>query len=227
MDRKGESLRIKELTHRAKVSKQTVYLYIKSGILPKPRKLSVNSATYDARHVEYIEIIKRLQERYNFSLSTIGEILKAQKRENNGDLSLLKIQSQCFSPLDRLLPKHVVGKRAFEQTTGLSAKWRRLFEGWGVLTPANRKGKWVYSPDDVCIGKLIEEIRKTETGSAHEFDPEILRRIVAQFRRIIPEIEKELRTPAAVGSSPDKQQDVEREGCEAMSLLLYHLCRKG
>jgi len=71
-----EQMTIGELSKRTHVSTQTIHYYIKEGLLPKPIKTSKTWAYYTNDHVERINIIKSLKERYFFPLRVIKGILE-------------------------------------------------------------------------------------------------------------------------------------------------------
>ena len=67
-------MKIKELTEKTGAPKQTIHYYLKSGLLPKPRKTGANSAQYSSVHVERIRLIKSLQENFFLPLAVIKKI---------------------------------------------------------------------------------------------------------------------------------------------------------
>ncbi len=219
-------MKIKELVDRTHITKQTIHHYINSGVLPRPRKLGKNSADYHDSYVDQIQTIKELQEHYYLPLTTIKKILKKQRKSLNGDLSLLHIQSQYFKPLDRLMPSEVVGKKAFESATGLTRKWRTLFEEWQLITPENRNGKWVYSHDNVIIGKLIVEMGRIGLGPEDGFDPEGLKQISDVFRASILNGREQFLKSFCGKLTNEEMQDKAEKINEIMGIYYYHLYRK-
>ncbi|MEE8399253.1 MAG: MerR family transcriptional regulator [Desulfobacterales bacterium] len=219
-------MRIRELVDRTRISKQTIHHYINSGVLPRPRKLGKNSADYNDRYVDRIQTIKELQEHYYLPLTTIKKILKKQKKSPNGNLSLLQIQSQYFKPLDRLLPTEVVGKKAFEDATGLTRKSRSTFEKWKIITPEKRNDKWIYSHDNVVIGKLLVEMGKIGTGPRAGFDFEELKRVSDVFRASILKSRGQFLKSSHGKLSPEEMEDKTEKISELMSIYYYHLNRE-
>jgi hypothetical protein len=53
------------------------------------------------------------------------------------------------------LIKEFVGITAFREATGLGWKWLDRAEEWYVITPLNRNGEMIYSPDDLSVAKLM------------------------------------------------------------------------
>lgn len=219
-------MKIKELVERTHVSGQSIHHYINAGVLPAPRKLGKNSADYHDRYVDQIQAIKDLQENHFLPLSAIKKIVRKQKQSSNGDLSALQIQSKYFKPLDRLLPTEVIGKRAFEDATGLTRKLRTTFEELDIITPERRNGKWIYSHDNVMIGRLIVEMGEVGIGPKGGFDPDDLKQVSDGFRTAIlkdrNQFLKSLGGKLTEGEMQDKAETINA----LMGIYYYHLHRK-
>ena len=69
-----ENMTIGELSKRTGLSTQTIHYYLKEGLLPDPVKTSKTWAYYTYDHVERINMIKNLKERYFFPLKVIKGI---------------------------------------------------------------------------------------------------------------------------------------------------------
>jgi len=218
-------MKIKELADRTKVSKQAIHHYINEGIIPRGRKLGRNVASYDDRHVEYLSTINELRELY-LPLSEIKAIMRKEKRRSKGDLSLLRLRSRYCQPVEQLSPGNVVGRKAFEEATGLSPKWRRKYEEWDVITPEAQSGRWVYSQDNVVIGRLIVEMGTLGIEPENDFDPEELRRVADLFRESITKGRRQFLKAFCGKLSEEEITDKGQKINEVMSLFYYHLYRK-
>jgi DNA-binding transcriptional MerR regulator len=219
-------MKIGELSERTKVSKQTIHHYINEGVLPKPRKLGVNTADYGERYVERILTVKELQEGHFLPLSKIKKVLKEQRRSDTLDPVVLNIQSKYFKPLDRLLPDVVIGKTAFLEATGLSETWLRSFEEWEIITPELREGQPVYSHDNVTIGKLLVEMDKMGLGPRDGFDPEGLRHVSDIMRDAVERGHQRFLESYSEKTTADEMRKTGLRMIEIMSLYYYHLYRK-
>ncbi len=219
-------MKIGELVKRTQTNKQTIHHYIQKGVLRKPRKRGRNTADYGERYVEQIQIIKDLQKNHFLPLAEIKKILQEQRRSNAPDHSKLQFHSEFFKPLDRLLPDEIVGKLAFRKETGLSAKWHNQFEEWNIITPKMRKGKWVYSHDNVIIGKLIVEMGKIGFGPKDGFNPERLKQVSDVFRNAIDAGRDQFMKSFSGVLSPDEMQQKAQTINELMGIYYYHLYRK-
>lgn len=218
-------MRIGELVKRTNVSKQAIHHYINEGVLPRPRKLGVNAADYSDRYVDQIRTVKELQNSHFLPLSEIKKILKKQRRAPASDSSSLQLQNKYFKPLDRLLSGEIVGKMSFRQATGLSLEWLRKFEEWKIITPEVRKGKWVYSSEDVTIGKLIVEMNEIGLGSEDGLDPENLKQISDIFRDTILKAREQFMKSFS-GMLPSEEPLGKSPRIDELMGIYYYLCRK-
>jgi DNA-binding transcriptional MerR regulator len=218
-------LKIRDLVQVTKVSKETVHYYIREGILPKPRKRGRNSADYDDRFVERIHLIKELQDHYFLPLSVIKNILNFQKKSKEGT-TLLRLGSDYFRPVDRLLPNEIVGVEEFRKATGIGEKWLQKMEKWKMITPAMRQGQKIYSQDDITIGRLIVEMDDIGLGPRAGFDPEALRHYRQMFRKIVVMSHKYYMQASLGKLNPEEYFQKMLRTREIMSVFFYHLYRK-
>jgi DNA-binding transcriptional MerR regulator len=223
-DRRG-MLKIRDLVERTGVSKETVHFYIREGLLPKPRKRGKNIADYTETHVERIRMIKELQDNYFLPLSLIKNILKFRKKSPEGG-SLLRLRSDYFRPVDRLLPGEIVGEEEFRKATGIGKKWLEKMEEWEIITPGVREGVKVYSQDDIMIGRLIVEMDEIGLGPKDGFDPEALRHYRQMFREIVVVSHKYFAQASLGKLNPEEYSRKIVQGREIMSTFFYHLYRK-
>jgi hypothetical protein len=115
---------------------------------------------------------------------------------------------------------------AFREMTGLSAKWLRKFEEWEIITAERRKGKWVYSSDNVTIGKLIVEMSRIGLGPQDGFDAEDLKRISDIFKDTILKGREQFMESYSGKLSPEEMAEKGRKMNELMGIYYYHLYRK-
>lgn len=218
-------MKIGDLAQRTRITKETIHYYIREGLLPKPRKLGRNSAEYDEGFVERLRLIKELQDLYFLPLAVIKNILRNRKKSSEGQ-SFLRLQREYFRPIDRLLPAEASGEEAFARATGLGRKWLAKMEEWGIISPEVRKGKKVYSQDDITIGKLVLEMDKTGIGVRNGFNPEALKHYRDMFREIVVVSHKYYLEGALGKISPEEFSKRIVQGREVLSLFFYHLYRK-
>ena len=218
-------MKIRDLVQHTSVSKETVHFYIREGLLPKPLKRGRNTAEYDDSYVERIRFIKELQDHHFFPLAVIKNILKKQKKSSEWQ-SLINLRREYFRPIDRFLPKEILGEEPFLQATGLGKKWLSKMEEWKIITPEVRGGQKVYSQDDIALGKLIVEMDTIGLGAIEGFDPEALKHFRDKFREIVI-LSHKYYIEAALGKLfPEEFSKRVVQGREIMSIFFYHLYRK-
>jgi DNA-binding transcriptional MerR regulator len=218
-------LKIRDLVKRTRVSKETVHYYIREGLLPKPRKRGRNIADYGESYVERIRMIKELQDNYFLPLSLIKNILKFRKKSPEEE-TLLRLSSDYFRPVDRLLPGEIVGEEEFRKATGIGKKWLDKMEEWEIITPGLRVGQKAYSQDDIMISRLIVEMDEIGLGPKDGFDPEALRHYREMFRDIVVVAHKYYAQASLAKLTLEEYSRKMVRAREIMSTFFYHLYRK-
>jgi DNA-binding transcriptional MerR regulator len=219
-------MKISQLVKRTGVPKETIHFYIREGLLRKPRKSTVNSAEYNESYVDQIQLIKDLRDNYYLPIPEIKKVVKDFKKQSRSDQPISQFYSRFFRPADRLLAKEVVGRDDFREATGLGWKWLNKAEEWGVITPENRNGEVIYSPDDLAIGKLMVDMDQIGFGSKDGFDPEDLRDIAEFLKKYVVTVFKKYYENNL--EKLTSKEYVERAGQyhEVISLFFFHLYRK-
>jgi len=221
-----EAMKISQLVKRTGVPKETIHFYIREGLLRKPRKSGVNAAEYNESYVGQIRLIKDLRDNYYLPIPEIKKIVKDFKKLSPPDKAVSEFYSRFFRPVDRLFVTEVVGRDAFREATGLGEKWLNKAEAWGVITPENRNGEVIYSPDDLAVGRLMVDMDRIGFGPKDGFDPEDLRHI-AEFVKtyVVTAFQKYYQNHLEKLTS---KEYIERASQfhEVISLFFYHLYRK-
>ena len=220
-------MKISQLVKRTGVPKETIHFYIREGLLRKPRKSSVNSAEYNERYVDQIQLIKDLRDNYYLPIPEIKKIVKDFRKQSPSDQAVSQFHSRFSRPADRLFANEIKGRDAFCLETGLGKKWLAQAEDWGVLTPdVAEDGESIYSPDDVAIGKLMVDMDRLGFGPKDGYDPEDLRYIGEFVRKYVVDIVKKYYEDNL--KKITSKEDVERANQyhEVISLFFYHLFHK-
>lgn len=216
-------MKISELVRRTKVPKETIHYYIRAGVLPKPRKLGPNVADYHEGFVERIRLIKVLQSDFFLPLPAIKKIMwhnrSASKRE------LLKLRIEYFRPLEQYLGARITGREAFLEATGLSRGWLARLQQWGIIGSRQENGRFVFSQDDLIIGKVVKDMGRLGFTRSRNFQPEVLREAAELYRRIV-RLNKQSFRRATEGLSPEERRELADKGQEIMGVFFYHLYRK-
>ena len=98
-------MKIGELVKRTGVPKETIHFYIREGLLRKPRKSGVNSAEYNERYVDRIQLIKDLRDNYYLPIPEIRKVVKEYNKQSPSDQAGAQFYSRFFRPADRLLAR--------------------------------------------------------------------------------------------------------------------------
>jgi len=220
------TMKISELVKRTGVPKETIHFYIREGLLRKPRKSGVNSAEYGERYVDQIQLIKDLRDNYYLPIPEIKKVVKDFKKQSPSDQAVSQFYSRFFRPADRLVAKEVIGREAFRQSTGLGRKWLKKAEEWDVITPENRNGDVVYSPDDLVIGKLMVDMDHLGFGPKDGFDPEDLRQIVEFVKTYVVNVFRKYFESNLEKLTSKEYAEKAGQYQEVISLFFYHVYRK-
>ena len=219
-------MKIGELARRTLVPKETIHYYVREGVLRRPQKKGKNTAEYSEDYVDQIRFIRGLQENYFLPLSVIKKVLKRHKQKSISEKSSFELLSGYFRPVDRLLSGEVSGSEAFQEITGLSAKWREKMESWGVISHEIREGRPVYSQDDVIIGKLLVDMDRLGFGPKDGYSPEDLKEIADFIRDYVERSQKNYYQSSLERLSSRDLVSRGSKFTEVMSLFFYHLYRK-
>ena len=219
-------MKISELVKRTGIPKETIHFYIREGLLRKPRKSGVNSAEYNERYVEQIQLIRDLRENYYLPIPEIKKVVKEFKKQSPSDQAVSQFYSRFFRPADRLLNKEVIGRETFRQATGLGRKWLNRAEEWDLITPEKRNGDQVYSPDDLAIGKLMVDMDQLGFGPKDGFDPEDLRQIAEFLKKYVATVSRKYYENNLEKLTSKEYAERAPQYHEVISLFFYHLYRK-
>jgi len=219
-------MKISQLVKRTGVPKETIHFYIREGLVRKPHKSNVNSAEYNERYVDQIQLIKDLRDNYYLPIPEIKKIVKDFRKQSPSDQAISQFYSRFFRPADRLLTKEVIGREAFREATGLGFKWLNQAEQWGVITPENRNGDVIYSPDDLAIGKLMVDMDHLGFGPKDGFDPEDLRHIAEFVKEFVVAAFKKYYLNNLEKLTSKEYVEKAGQYHEVISLFFYHLYRK-
>jgi DNA-binding transcriptional MerR regulator len=219
-------MKIRDLVKRTGVPKETIHFYIREGLLRKPRKSGINTAEYNESYVDQIQLIKDLRDNYYLPIPEIKKIVKDFKKLSPSDQAVSQFYSRFFRPADRLLAKEVVGKDAFREATGLGWKWLNKAEEWGVITPENRNGELIYSPDDLAVGKLMVDMDRLGFGPKDGFDPEDLRHIAEFVKKYVVTVFQKYYQNNLEKLTSKEYVERGSQFHEVISLFFYHLYRK-
>lgn len=219
-------MKISELVKKTGVTKETIHYYIREGVLRKPRKSGKNSADYNQKYIDQINLIKSLRENYFLPLPVIKTLMKLQKKKSDFDQTAFHYLSKNLKPLEQLLSDEIVGRENFTKETGLNDNTLALMEEWNVINSEAADGKDAYLADDVMIGKLIADMIRLGLIPKSGFDPKRLKEFT-DFLRNMATKNIELFWGADWGDlSTDELTMKGVQATEILSLYFYHSYRK-
>ena len=164
-----ESMTIGELSKRTGLSTQTIHYYLKEGLLPDPVKTSKTWAYYTYDHVERINMIKNLKERYFFPLKVIkgivGEVSSHKDLTENTPLSVASDLRRA--PL-KGKKKIRLSRKELSLKAGVSLRLIDELEEMGFLLSDTRNGAKRYDSDDLALVKSISRLITTGKGTVED-----------------------------------------------------------
>lgn len=164
-----EKITIGELSKRTGVSTQTIHYYLKEGLLPKPVKTSRTWAYYTYAHVERINMIRNLKERYFFPLKVIkgilAEVSSHQSLMRNTPLSVVS-DLKNSSLKDK--KKTLFSKKELAKKTGVSQQFIDELEEMDFLLSDSGNHSTRYDSDDLVLVKSISRLLKAGKGTLED-----------------------------------------------------------
>ena len=220
-------MKIGELVKRTSVPKETIHFYIREGLLRKPRKSGVNSAEYNERYVDLINLIKDLRDNYYLPIPEIKKIVKKFNKQSPSDQAISQFHSRFFRPADRLFANEISGRDEFRRETGIGRKWLKRAEEWNLITPdILDSGEVIFSPDDVAVAKLMVDMDRLGFGPKDGHDPEDLRYILEFVNKYVVDIFKKYYQNNLEKLASKDYDERSSQFNEVISLFFYHLYRK-
>lgn len=219
-------MRIGELVAKTGVPKETLHFYIREGLLPKPRRSRGRIPDYTESHLRRVLWIRELREEFFLPIPEIKKILRQNRRQSRSDRAVSEFHNRYFRPLDRLLSREVVGRRAFCEATGLGRKWLEVMESWGIITAESRGGRPAYARDDVILGRLIVDMDRLGFGPKDGYNPRELKRVADFLRRFVRSSHRAYYEKRLTALPSDDHAEKGAQFVEIMSLFFYHLYRK-
>ncbi len=219
-------MKISELVKKTGVTKETIHYYIREGVLRKPKKAGKNSADYNQKYIDQINLIKSLRENYFLPLPVIKQLLTMQKKKSDLDQTSFHFLSNHFKPLEQLLSNEIVGRDNFKNETGLDDVTLSLMEEWDVINGEETDNKICYLADDVIIGKLIADMKRLGMIPKSGFDPKLLKEFTDFFRELAG---KNIKLFWNANWGEISMEELTMKGIQAtevLSMFFYHSYRK-
>ena len=165
-----EKMTIGELSKRAGVSTQTIHYYLKEGLLPKPVKTSKTWAYYTLAHVERINMIRNLKERYFFPLKVIkGIVAEVSSHRSLMRETPLSVASDLKNSSVKRKQRNFLSKKELSQKAGVSQRFIEALEEMDFLLSDASNHTKQYDSDDLVLVKSISRLLKAGKGNLEDF----------------------------------------------------------
>lgn len=130
-------MKISQLSKQSGESIPTLKFYIREGLLPPGEQTARNQSSYDATHIDRLQLIRALKEGLGMSLERIGEILHSADQGGHGllEAGLRSRQSAAHG-------------RAAPQSEPLSANDNRNVEAIKAVEAMCKQLGWPQRPED-------------------------------------------------------------------------------
>jgi TetR/AcrR family transcriptional regulator, cholesterol catabolism regulator len=105
-------MKMEDLSRESGFNKQSIYAYIRAGLLPKPTKIGFRQVSYNDGYVQLLKRIRRLRDEEGLSLTEIKELLDVEKPIENGLKTTPEVRKEQI--IDAAIP--LFSKNGFENT---------------------------------------------------------------------------------------------------------------
>jgi DNA-binding transcriptional MerR regulator len=178
-------MRIKELSALTGVRKETIHYYTRENLLPRVKKTNFNQAEYGQAHIDRLILIKNLQKNLFMPLSSIKKLIKNYEDKGFKPDAILKKKIEYINPMSQLLEEELRGEDSFLRMIGLSCDRLVDFEHYNIITPKIEAGEKVYSYEDLIIGRILGDMRKSGFSAEKGFRKDLLNDIKQMLQKII------------------------------------------
>jgi len=218
-------MKMRELVDRTGMAKEKIHLFKREGMLPAIEKTSPNQAIYNEKHVERINLIQDLQEKYFIPITVIKKIVR-QLETSPEEEELLAIKTGYFQPTDHFLPREIRGEDEFLKFIDLPADRILELERWGIIRPAIENGVKVYDHDNIKLGKLFGDMRKTGLGYDKGYSQTWVMETRDMLLPIVDHARKTLKNGFKNTSATENEmKNLNRKAVEYIPIILYHMGR--
>lgn len=147
------TLRMRDVCERTGLRSSTIHLYIREGLVPRPRKVAPNQSRYDEAFVHRVQLIKALQARTGLRLASIRQLLQ---RLPDGSLSGVDIARLIDVPRAvadslRYAQERSMSREELLSTTPVQKPELEAFLDAKIIESRIENGVETYSPLDVRI----------------------------------------------------------------------------
>ena len=216
-------MKMRDLVKRTGVSREKIHFFTRENMLPCIEKPSPNQAIYNEKHVERIQLILNLQDKFYIPIPVIKQIIK-QLETSPLEEELLWIKTSYFKPTDHFLPQEISGEDEFLEFSGLSPDRLSDLEAYEIIIPILKNGIKIYQHDSIKLGKLIGDMRQAGISYEKGFSRTGLKEIRDMLVPVIDHVVKIFDGGLNHNQLPDDAaKDLAKKAIEYVSFFLYHM----
>jgi DNA-binding transcriptional MerR regulator len=166
-------MKMRDLEAQTGLSRETIRVYLRHGLLPQPHRSGRNVADYDERHVLAIRAVRGLQRDSGLTLRQIKDVLKGRHQDR-------RIQASAFHDLEALVTTRVgIDDRQVPLKSLLKAFPRaeedaRVLQSIGIVDIIQTSTGPALSVTDTRLVSIWGEMRTVGFTEALGFTPEVL-----------------------------------------------------
>ncbi len=169
----GGVLKMRDLERLTGVNRETIRVYFRAGLLPRPERPKLNVAHYSDAHVQAILAVRNLHRGRRIGLAQI-------RRAMEGDASALPGDAAVFTHLESLVATRIdtgdalIPLSQVEAQIPGAARDARVFARVGAITLRRREGQVHLSRTDMQLLALWSQMRAAGFSEANGFNPEVV-----------------------------------------------------
>jgi DNA-binding transcriptional MerR regulator len=166
-------MKMRDLEAQTGLSRETIRVYLRHGLLPEPKRPDRNVADYDERHVRAIRAVRELQRDSGLTLRQIKDVLKGRQGHR-------RIQASAFQNLEALVTTRVglddrqIPIRSLLKAFPHAEKDARVLQSIGIVEIIETASGPALSVTDTRLVSIWGEMRTAGFTEALGFTPDVL-----------------------------------------------------
>jgi DNA-binding transcriptional MerR regulator len=166
-------MKMRELEARCELNRETIRVYLRHGLVPKPARPKRNVADYDDRHVRAILAVRDLQRNSGLTLRQIKQVLNGHQGER-------RIEAGAFQHLEELvatrvgLDAHPIPLASLLKAWPHAVEDARVLQSIGIVHIIKTSAGDCLSVTDTRLVTIWGEMRNAGFTKELGFTPDIL-----------------------------------------------------
>jgi DNA-binding transcriptional MerR regulator len=167
-------MKMKELEGRTGVSRETIRVYLRFGIIPDPVRTRRNAFEYGDEHVRAVLAVRELQRESRLTLTQIAEVVR-------GRTSRQRIEASAFQHLEELvatgvgLDNNLIAISTLTEENPHAVYDALAFESVGAVEVIQDHHEPMLSLTDARLIMIWGQMRRAGFVESADFSPEIVR----------------------------------------------------